>query len=584
MRTVRSFDPCLPCGVHMYLGGGQKLERMHSPTQYVARVAADDAVSRARRSTRIDLQATGERINTLLEASAAGGVVARERAEELVRLVADLYGAGLERVLTILHESGRLDDDVLAALAADDLVASLLLVHDLHPYDVDDPGRAGPGQRAALPRLATAATSSCSGSATTAWSGSGCSAAATAARRPRSPSSWPSRERSRPPPRRSSASRWRRRPTATGAAGPVISVDSLWSRLDRATQPMRTDGGTALLAAGPGAGRAGRRRGRQLRGRPDRDRGLPARLRPLRLPRPLRSVRSRAGRCDPGRLLGGAIGDAALRCPACGAHFAGTPGRRLPGTAGAAPRPAAAAGRSGRRLGRRARLGGGMTTASTLGGVCHWPVCAGSSATRPPPVAGERCEMCAEPIADGAPARGGPGEPRPDVHLPGCYLLFTAEDAELRYRAVPDRYLSFPDFDLDARQYDELEIPVSLAFLFHNSVLDRVVAFYPGPGRRDRVRAAAGGLDPDRRGQPRAGAAAARRRGAADPRRRTAAERVLLPSGADRRLLRAGRPAPPAVAGLRRRLGGARRRWRSSSPRSPPRSRPAPRDPGATVR
>ncbi len=23
MRAVRSFDPCLPCGVHMYLGGGQ---------------------------------------------------------------------------------------------------------------------------------------------------------------------------------------------------------------------------------------------------------------------------------------------------------------------------------------------------------------------------------------------------------------------------------------------------------------------------------------------------------------------------------------------------------------------------------
>ena len=84
----------------------------------------------------LGLQETGERINTLLEASAAGGVVARERAEELVRLVADLYGAGLERVLTILHEGGRLDDDMLAALAADDLVSSLLLVHDLHPYDV----------------------------------------------------------------------------------------------------------------------------------------------------------------------------------------------------------------------------------------------------------------------------------------------------------------------------------------------------------------------------------------------------------------------------------------------------------------
>jgi len=32
MRTVRSFDPCLPCGVHMHLGPGKEIERRHSPT------------------------------------------------------------------------------------------------------------------------------------------------------------------------------------------------------------------------------------------------------------------------------------------------------------------------------------------------------------------------------------------------------------------------------------------------------------------------------------------------------------------------------------------------------------------------
>jgi hydrogenase large subunit len=31
MRAVRSFDPCLPCGVHMYLGGGKTLKQKHSP-------------------------------------------------------------------------------------------------------------------------------------------------------------------------------------------------------------------------------------------------------------------------------------------------------------------------------------------------------------------------------------------------------------------------------------------------------------------------------------------------------------------------------------------------------------------------
>jgi hydrogenase large subunit len=32
MRAVRSFDPCLPCGVHMYLGNGKTLKHMHTPT------------------------------------------------------------------------------------------------------------------------------------------------------------------------------------------------------------------------------------------------------------------------------------------------------------------------------------------------------------------------------------------------------------------------------------------------------------------------------------------------------------------------------------------------------------------------
>jgi hydrogenase large subunit len=31
MRAVRSFDPCLPCGVHMYLGKGKEMRTLHSP-------------------------------------------------------------------------------------------------------------------------------------------------------------------------------------------------------------------------------------------------------------------------------------------------------------------------------------------------------------------------------------------------------------------------------------------------------------------------------------------------------------------------------------------------------------------------
>ena len=102
-------------------------------------------------------------------------------------------------------------------------------------------------------------------------------------------------------------------------------------------------------------------------------------------------------------------------------------------------------------------------------------------ATRPRPPAEERCDLCAEPI-------GAEHQHVVDVVGRGlmcicrpCYLLFTADGAELRYRAVPDRYLSFADVVVDARQWDELEIPVGLAFFFANSQLGRTVAFYPGP-------------------------------------------------------------------------------------------------------
>ncbi|NMO52287.1 hypothetical protein HH310_13905 [Actinoplanes sp. TBRC 11911] len=55
--------------------------------------------------------------------------------EDLVRAVTDLYGAGLERMLDLLDSCGALTDPVVSALAADELVAGLLLVHGLHPYD-----------------------------------------------------------------------------------------------------------------------------------------------------------------------------------------------------------------------------------------------------------------------------------------------------------------------------------------------------------------------------------------------------------------------------------------------------------------
>ncbi|MGZ5367588.1 MAG: NifU family protein, partial [Aeromicrobium sp.] len=79
----------------------------------------------------------GERIDSLLDALAAAGPIVHERAEDLVRQLTMLYGAGIERILTILEERGALSPPTLRALVDDELVTSLLLVHGLHPDSVE---------------------------------------------------------------------------------------------------------------------------------------------------------------------------------------------------------------------------------------------------------------------------------------------------------------------------------------------------------------------------------------------------------------------------------------------------------------
>jgi Fe-S cluster biogenesis protein NfuA/nitrite reductase/ring-hydroxylating ferredoxin subunit len=90
------------------------------------------------RSDEVDREAlwrtAGDRIQILLDASSTGGAAARERAEQLVREVVELYGAALERMLDI---SVAASPGIEQRFAGDDLVASLLLVHGLHPHGVE---------------------------------------------------------------------------------------------------------------------------------------------------------------------------------------------------------------------------------------------------------------------------------------------------------------------------------------------------------------------------------------------------------------------------------------------------------------
>jgi len=66
----------------------------------------------------------------------AGDPATRELAEELVSAVVQMYGAGLERILGAVLAAGEEGERIAAGLTDDELVATLLLIHDLHPLDV----------------------------------------------------------------------------------------------------------------------------------------------------------------------------------------------------------------------------------------------------------------------------------------------------------------------------------------------------------------------------------------------------------------------------------------------------------------
>ncbi|GGT04378.1 MULTISPECIES: hypothetical protein [Streptomyces] len=83
-------------------------------------------------SAAMDAREAGRRVDAVLDRLAADGDrKACEAAEELVRVLMDFYGAGLARI------TERLGAGPVSRMLGDDLVASLLALHDLHPEDVD---------------------------------------------------------------------------------------------------------------------------------------------------------------------------------------------------------------------------------------------------------------------------------------------------------------------------------------------------------------------------------------------------------------------------------------------------------------
>jgi Fe-S cluster biogenesis protein NfuA/nitrite reductase/ring-hydroxylating ferredoxin subunit len=83
------------------------------------------------------LQERVARIETLLEEiESLEDPNARAKAAEVVRVLLELYGEGLARMMEVVAQ-GEEGETTFEALAEDELVSSLLLLHGLHPLDVE---------------------------------------------------------------------------------------------------------------------------------------------------------------------------------------------------------------------------------------------------------------------------------------------------------------------------------------------------------------------------------------------------------------------------------------------------------------
>jgi hypothetical protein len=102
--------------------------------------------------------------------------------------------------------------------------------------------------------------------------------------------------------------------------------------------------------------------------------------------------------------------------------------------------------------------------------------------TKPAPEVQEHCELCRAPI---------PSEHRHVLDLQSHELLCACRPCSVlfdrggagggHYRLVPERRISLNEFELSDLTWEQLRIPVEMAFFYRDSAAGRVVAFYPGP-------------------------------------------------------------------------------------------------------
>ncbi len=95
------------------------------------------------------------------------------------------------------------------------------------------------------------------------------------------------------------------------------------------------------------------------------------------------------------------------------------------------------------------------------------------------PVKLEKCEMCSTALRADHPHLIELARRKLLCACDACALLFSGQAT--KYKRVPRRILALPDFHLNDAEWNDLMVPINMAFFFKSSLEERIVAMYPSP-------------------------------------------------------------------------------------------------------
>jgi len=91
----------------------------------------------------------------------------------------------------------------------------------------------------------------------------------------------------------------------------------------------------------------------------------------------------------------------------------------------------------------------------------------------------EHCELCSAELLHEHQHLIDPKERKLVCSCDACAILFSSGDG--KYRRVPRQIRFLDDFKLPDEQWENLMIPINMAFFFHSSAAGKVIALYPSP-------------------------------------------------------------------------------------------------------